>query len=53
MSPSGRHPHHDVAIAASLIVLRSLGISLCGVELGSLNLGGEGLKVRINDERDR
>ena len=46
-------PHHDVAIAASLMVLRSLGIALCGVELEPLNLGGEGLKIRINDERDR
>ena len=45
-------PHHDVAIAASLMVLRSLDIALCGVELGPLNLGGEGLKIRINDERD-
>ena len=34
-------------------MLRSLGIALCGVELGPLNLGGEGLKIRINDERDR
>ena len=46
-------PHHDVAIAASLMVLRFLGIALCGVELGSLNRGCEGLKTRINDERDR
>ena len=46
-------PHHDVAIAASLMVLRSLGIALCGVELGPLNLGGEGLKIRINDKRDQ
>ena len=46
-------PHHDVAIAASLMVLSSLGIALCGVELGPLNLSGEGLKIRINDERDR
>ena len=43
----------DVAIAASLIVLRCLGIALCGVELKLLNLGGERLKIRINDERDR
>ena len=46
-------PHHDVAIAASLMVLRSLGIALCGVELGPIKLGGEGLKIRVNDERDR
>ena len=35
------------------MVLRSLGIALCGVELGPLNLGGEGLKIRIDDERSR
>ena len=46
-------PNHDVAITASLMVLRSLGIVLYGVELGPLNPGGEGLKIRINDERDR
>ena len=45
--------HHGVAIAAGLMVLRFLGTALCGVELGSLNHGGEGLKIRINDERDR
>ena len=31
------------------MVLRSLGIALCGIELRPLNLGGESLKVRIND----
>ena len=46
-------PHHDVAIATSLMVLRSLSIALCEVELGPLNLGDECLKIRINDERDR
>ena len=45
-------PHH-VAIAASLMVLCFLGIALCGVELGPLNYGGDGLKFRIIDERDR
>ena len=35
------------------MVLRSLGIALCGVELGPLQLGGEGLRIRINNERDR
>ena len=35
------------------MVLRSLGIALCGVEIRPLNLGGEGLKIGINDERDR
>ena len=35
------------------MVLRSLGIALCGVELRPFNLCGEGLKIRINDERDR
>ena len=35
------------------MVLRSLGIVLCGVELRPLNLGGEGLKICINDERGR
>ena len=44
-------PHYDVAVAASLMVLRSLGIALCGVELRPLNFGGESLKVRIDDER--
>ena len=46
-------PHHDIAVAASLMVLRSLCIALCGVELRPLNLGGESFKVRINDERGR
>ena len=35
------------------MVLRSLGIALCGVELRPLNLGGESFKVRIDDERGR
>ena len=35
------------------MVLRYMGIVLCGVELVPLNHGGEALKIRINDERDR
>ena len=35
------------------MVLRFLGIALCGVELRPLNLGGESFKVRIDDERGR
>ena len=35
------------------MVVCPLSVSLCGVELRPLNLGGEGLKIRINDERDR
>ena len=45
-------PQHDVAVAASLMVLRFLVIAPCGVELRPLNLGGESLKVRLDDERD-
>ena len=53
MAPSGHEPHHEVAVAASLMVLRSLGIPLCGVEVRPLNRGGESLKVSIDDERGR
>ena len=35
------------------MVLRSLGIAICWVELRPLNLGGESLKVLIDDERYR
>ena len=34
-------------------MLCPLSVALCGVELRPLNLGREGLKIRINDERDR
>ena len=53
MASSGRHTAPRCSNSCNLMVLRSLGIALCGVELGPLNLGGEGLKIRINDERDR
>ena len=42
-------PHHDVAITTSLMVLWPLSVALCGVELRPLNLGGESLKVCIDD----
>ena len=42
-------PHRDVAVTASLMLLCSSGVTFCGVELRSLNLGGESLKVCIDD----
>ena len=46
-------PHHDIAVTSSLIQLCSLGVAFCGVKLRSFKLGGESLKVGINDERGR
>ena len=46
-------PHHDVAITTSLMVLCPLSVALFGVELRPYNLGGESLKVGIDDERSR
>ena len=45
--------HHDVAITTSIMVLCPLNVALCGVELRPLNLGGESLKVLIDNERGR
>ena len=44
--------HHDVAITTSLMVLCPLSVA-CGIELRPLSLGGENLKVCIDDERSR
>ena len=39
----------DVAITTSLMVLCPLSVALCGVELRSLDFGGESLKVGVDD----
>ena len=46
-------PHHDVVITTGLMVLCPLSVALCGVELRPLNLGGESLKIDIDDVRGR
>ena len=46
-------PHRDVAITTGLVLLCPLSVALCWVELRPLNLGGESLKVCIDDERSR
>ena len=44
-------PHHDVAVTTSLVVLCPLSIALHCVELRSLDVGGESLKVGVDDVR--
>ena len=41
--------HHNVAVTTGLVVVCPLGVALCGVELGSLNFRGKGLKVCVDD----
>ena len=44
-------PNDDVAITSSLMVLCPLNVALCGVELRSLDFGGESHKIGVDDVR--